>query len=40
LTAAAVVVIVRAGEVSVAVAATLAVIAVLLVEPILDNRAK
>lgn len=38
--AAAVAVIVRAGEVSVAIAATLAVIAVLAVEPILDSRAK
>lgn len=36
VSAAAVVVIVRAGEVSVAIAATLAVIAVLAVEPILD----
>ncbi|NYI79021.1 heme exporter protein D [Nocardioides panzhihuensis] len=32
--------IVRAGEVSVAVAATLAVMAVLAVEPILDRRGK
>lgn len=40
VTAAAVAVIARAGEVSVAIAATLAVIAVLVVEPILDNRAK
>ncbi|GGU16717.1 hypothetical protein [Nocardioides albus] len=40
VTAAAIVVIVRAGEVSVAVAATLAVIGVLAVEPVLDRRAK